>query len=407
MTPARFLNILLGVLLVGSLVSVIYAATPNPGHPWIETGDGVFQVAGPTALRTFTFPDATSTVVTSASFAQGDLLYGSAASTTAQLAKNTSATRYVSNTGASNSPAWAQVDLTNGVTGTLPGVNGGSGSAFFQIAGPTALRTFTFPDATSTVLTDNADVTLAQGGTNATLTASNGGIFYSTASAGAILSGTATAGQILLSGASDAPSWSTATYPATAGTSRNLLQSNGTNFVSTAPDSMTGVITRSYNATGASTTFSLTSNTTFRVGTFSVPANITVNQISILPGAINTNSTGGLKICIYNDTGTTKVIDQTTAQPTASTILTTVVSSPATLTPGNYYIAVGCVTAACSALTVTAFTSTAIAFENGATVPAGKRRYEGTTVMTAGTCNSTLPTITGAISSTVNARLDN
>lgn len=56
---------------------------------------------------------------------------------------------------------------------------------------------------------------LASGGTNAALTASNGGIFYSTASAGAILAGTATAGQILRSGTSAAPSWSTSTYPAT------------------------------------------------------------------------------------------------------------------------------------------------------------------------------------------------
>jgi hypothetical protein len=58
-------------------------------------------------------------------------------------------------------------------------------------------------------------VSLANGGTNANLTASNGGIFYSTASAGAILAGTATANQILMSGASTTPSWSTNTYPAT------------------------------------------------------------------------------------------------------------------------------------------------------------------------------------------------
>lgn len=77
--------------------------------------------------------------------------------------------------------------------------------------------------------------TLSQGGTNASLTASNGGIFYSTSSAGAILSGTATAGQVLRSGASTTPSWSTATYPATAGTSGKVLISDGTNIVSSTP----------------------------------------------------------------------------------------------------------------------------------------------------------------------------
>lgn len=75
-------------------------------------------------------------------------------------------------------------------------------------------------------------LTLAEGGTSAVLTASNGGIPYLTASAVAVLSGTATAGQIIQSGASAAPSWSTATYPATSGTSGNVLKSDGTNFVS-------------------------------------------------------------------------------------------------------------------------------------------------------------------------------
>ncbi len=80
-------------------------------------------------------------------------------------------------------------------------------------------------------------IDLSHGGTNANLTASNGGIFYSTASAGAILSGTATAGQVLRSGASTTPSWSTATYPATAGTSGNVLTSDGTNWSSSAAPS--------------------------------------------------------------------------------------------------------------------------------------------------------------------------
>jgi hypothetical protein len=48
---------------------------------------------------------------------------------------------------------------------------------------------------------------LADGGTAANLTASNGGIVYSTASAFAVLAGTGTASQCLLSGANAAPSW--------------------------------------------------------------------------------------------------------------------------------------------------------------------------------------------------------
>jgi hypothetical protein len=61
--------------------------------------------------------------------AQGDLLYASGANTLARLAKDATATRYLSNTGTSNNPAWAQVDITNGVTGTLPATSGGTGQS--------------------------------------------------------------------------------------------------------------------------------------------------------------------------------------------------------------------------------------------------------------------------------------
>lgn len=63
------------------------------------------------------------------SISQGDLLYGSATNTISKLAKNTNSTRYLSNTGTSNNPAWSQVNLANGVTGNLPVTNGGTGAS--------------------------------------------------------------------------------------------------------------------------------------------------------------------------------------------------------------------------------------------------------------------------------------
>ena len=57
----------------------------------------------------------------------GDIIFASASNTPARLAKDANATRVLTNTGTSNVPAWAQVTLTSGVTGTLPVANGGTG----------------------------------------------------------------------------------------------------------------------------------------------------------------------------------------------------------------------------------------------------------------------------------------
>lgn len=58
-----------------------------------------------------------------------------------------------------------------------------------------------------TITINGTPLGLTSGGTAASLTASNGGIVYSTASAFAVLAGTVTANQCLLSGASAAPTW--------------------------------------------------------------------------------------------------------------------------------------------------------------------------------------------------------
>lgn len=59
--------------------------------------------------------------------------------------------------------------LTTGVTGILPGANGGTNNGFMDFTGPTtSLKTFTLPNSSATILTSAAAVTVAQGGTGAT-----------------------------------------------------------------------------------------------------------------------------------------------------------------------------------------------------------------------------------------------
>ena len=246
---ARLFDVAIVIVMVGVVFYVARATTPDPGHAWTGVGDGTFIVTGPSTARTYTFPDANATVLSTnasvtvaqggtgiSSLAQGDILYASAVDTLSALAKNTSSTRYLSNTGTSNNPAWAQIDMTNGVTGILPSTNGGTGNDFTKFTGPaTSEKTFTLPNASATILTDNAVVTLTQGGSAKALTASNGGIVWTDSDSMEVLSGTATANKVLMSGSSATPVWSTPTYPNASATSGKIIISDGTNYIASTP----------------------------------------------------------------------------------------------------------------------------------------------------------------------------
>lgn len=102
----------------------------------------------------------------------GDMLQAATTTTWSRLAAVATGNAIISG-GTGTVSSWGKIGLTTHVSGILPEANGGSNNAFFGVTGPTtSVKTFTFPNASSTVLTSNAAVTVAQGGTGlATLTA--------------------------------------------------------------------------------------------------------------------------------------------------------------------------------------------------------------------------------------------
>lgn len=191
---------------------------------------------------------ATSGGTGQSTYATGDVLYASAANTLSKLPVGSNAQVL---TLAAGIPSWATptTGTVTSVTGTTDRITS-TGGATPQIdiaatyvgqASITTLGTIT------TGVWNGTDIALADGGTNASLVASNGGIFYSTATAGAILAGTATANQLLLSGSSTTPAWSTSTYPAT-NAINTLLYASSANTMAALATANSGVLTTS--ATG-------------------------------------------------------------------------------------------------------------------------------------------------------------
>jgi hypothetical protein len=113
--------------------------------------------------------------------------------------------------GGGGAPAFGTIDVSQSaaVTGILQSANGGSGNAFFAVSGPaTTVKTYTLPNATTTILTTNAAVTEVQGGTNQTSYVQGDLLYASAANTMARLAKSSTANQVLCnSGTSNNPAW--------------------------------------------------------------------------------------------------------------------------------------------------------------------------------------------------------
>jgi hypothetical protein len=147
---------------------------------------------------------------------------------------------------ASGAPSFGAVSLTTDVSGILPSANGGTGNGFANFSGPaTSQKTFTLPNATCSILTNNAAVTVGQGGTGAT-----------TASAGFnALSPITTTGDLIIGNGTNS-----ATRLAI-GSNNYVLTSNGTTASWTAPSS--GVLAQNTQVftSGIAATYTAPANT--------------------------------------------------------------------------------------------------------------------------------------------------
>lgn len=172
------------------------------------------------------------------SYTTGDLIQATASNTLSALASVATGNVLLSG-GVATASSWGKVGLTTHVSGILPVANGGTNNAFFTISGPaTSAKTYTVPNASCNLLTDNALVTVAQGGTGL---------------------GTLTANNVILGNGTSTPTF------VAPGTSGNVLTSNGTTWQSTAPVTGAKVLISTQTAsasaqidfTGLSSTYSV------------------------------------------------------------------------------------------------------------------------------------------------------
>jgi len=221
-------------------------------------------------------------------------------------------------------------------------VGSSSGQAILQAQATAGTPTLQLPNTSGILALSSAipsfPLSLANGGTGASLVASNGGIFYSTGTAGAILSGTATSHQVLLSGSSSAPSWSTATYPSTTNINELLYSSSG-NVIGGVSASNRSVLVSS--TSGVPTWSNSMSDGEVIIGsTFGQPQAATLTAgsgvvITNLPNSITISATAGGGGLVWS------VIVGTSQAATAgngyitSDVAQTIITLPATCSPGD------------------------------------------------------------------------
>jgi len=157
------------------------------------------------------------------SYAVGDLLYANTTTALSKLPDVATGNALISG-GVGVAPSWNKIGLTTHVSGTLPTANGGTNLTAFTSGGAVY--------ATSTSVLTTGTLPIGSGGTNTTATATANGVTYGTGTAYAFTAA-GTTGQVLLATTSSAPSWGQVSL--TAGVTGTLpIANGGTNSTATA-----------------------------------------------------------------------------------------------------------------------------------------------------------------------------
>ena len=300
---------------LNSAFAFVSNGSTNSNTGWVVTSPAPITI-GTTNITLAQFSGAGSyTAGAGLTLTGGAFRVNTDGSTTAIIGNNVvvaggTAGKTLVSTGATEA-TWGAISLapgSNAITGTLPVANGGTGAVTFKaqsvlvgngtsaisdITGTAGqillLDTFANPSFGNIDLSNSATVGstilgLANGGTNAALSAVAGAVTYSTSGALA-LSAAGTAGQVLLSGGTSAPTWSNISAIAV---TTAMNEGGGYGWFD------------SSNSTSSTLAFKTLTNTD---SSLTITANSTTIDIGVNQGDLNLNNLSGVLDVTKGGTG--------------------------------------------------------------------------------------------------------
>jgi hypothetical protein len=224
------------------------------------------------------------------SYIIGDILYASSSTALSALADVATGNALISG-GVSTAPSWGKIGLTTHVSGTLPTANGGTNLTSFTSGGAVY--------ATSTSALTTGTLPVASGGTNATATPTAGAVAYGTGTAYAFTAA-GTSGQVLTSNGAGAPTWAAAA--ATGVTSVASTFTGGLISVSGSPITSSGTLALTVAGTSGGIPYFSSASTWATSAALATNALVVGGGSGVAPATVTTGT--GVVTALGVNTGT-------------------------------------------------------------------------------------------------------